>query len=48
LSDDSVVMEIDGELYCRPCGIHGYQQCPELHFKCALNIDVRKVASRAS
>lgn len=48
LSDDSVVMEIDGDLYCRPCGIHGYQQCPELHFKCALNIDVRKVASRAS
>lgn len=48
LSDDSVVMEIDGELYCRPCGIHGYQQCPELHFRCAVNIDVKKVASRAS
>lgn len=48
LSDDSVVMEIDVELYCRPCGIHGYKQCPELHFKCALDIDVRKVAARAS
>lgn len=46
LSDDSVVMEIDTELYCRPCGIHGYQQCPEVHFRCALNIDVAKVAAR--
>lgn len=48
LSDDSVVMEIDTELYCRPCGIHGYQQCPELHFRCALEIDVKKVAARIS
>lgn len=47
LADDSVVMEIDVELYCRPCGIHGFRQCPELHFKCALDIDVKKVASRA-
>jgi lipopolysaccharide heptosyltransferase II len=46
LSDDSMVAEIDIDLYCRPCGIHGYQQCPELHFRCALNIDVKKVAAR--
>ena len=46
LSDDSVVMEIEEDLYCRPCGIHGYMECPEVHFKCALNIDVKKVASR--
>lgn len=46
LSEDSVVMEIDVDLYCRPCGIHGYQQCPEVHFRCALNIDVNKVAAR--
>lgn len=48
LSDDSVIMEIDEELNCRPCGLHGYQECPEVHFKCALNIDVKKVASRVA
>lgn len=47
LSDDSEVMEIDVDLYCRPCGLHGFMQCPEVHFKCALDIDVRKVAARA-
>lgn len=46
LSDDSVVMEIDVDLYCRPCGLHGFMECPEVHFKCALDIDVRKVSSR--
>ncbi len=43
LSDNSRVAEIDGKLYCRPCGLHGYEQCPEVHFRCALEIDVRKV-----
>jgi heptosyltransferase-2 len=28
LSDDSKIVEISGELYCRPCGIHGYRSCP--------------------
>lgn len=46
MSDDSVVLEIDAELYCRPCGIHGHKECPELHFRCALNIDVNKVVAR--
>lgn len=34
LADDSEVREIDGPLYCRPCGLHGYRACPEGHFKC--------------
>jgi heptosyltransferase-2 len=46
LSDNSEVVEIDVDLYCRPCGIHGYQECPEVHFRCALNIDVKRVAAR--
>jgi lipopolysaccharide heptosyltransferase II len=46
LSEDSVVIEIDVELYCRPCGLHGYKECPEVHFRCAQNIDVKKVAER--
>jgi heptosyltransferase-2 len=38
LSKESRVVEIDYDLYCRPCGLHGYKQCPEGHFKCALDI----------
>jgi len=45
LSDDSKVVEI-GELYCRPCGIHGYRSCPEKHFRCATQIDVEQLVSR--
>jgi ADP-heptose:LPS heptosyltransferase len=40
LSQKSFVAEIKYKLYCRPCGLHGYNKCPEGHFKCALEIDV--------
>ncbi len=46
LSDDSVVIENEEELACRPCGLHGYTECPEVHFKCAFSIDVTKVVAR--
>jgi len=46
LSDDSKIVEIAGELYCRPCGIHGYRSCPEKHFRCATQIDVDQLISR--
>jgi heptosyltransferase-2 len=45
LSDDSRVVET-GELYCRPCGIHGYRSCPEKHFRCATEINVDLLAAR--
>jgi len=45
LSDDSRVVET-GELYCRPCGIHGYRSCPEKHFRCATQIDVNQLIAR--
>ena len=38
LSDKSFVVERAEPLYCRPCGLHGRKQCPEGHFKCALDI----------
>ncbi len=38
LSDDAHIIETTVSLYCRPCGLHGFKQCPEGHFKCALNI----------
>jgi len=38
LSDRSFIVERQGELYCRPCGLHGKKACPEGHFRCALEI----------
>ncbi|KIC93445.1 glycosyltransferase family 9 protein [Flavihumibacter solisilvae] len=38
LSDVSSVIEIETALYCRPCGLHGRRECPEGHFRCALDI----------
>ena len=35
LSDKSRVVEYEGNLPCRPCGLHGHQACPEGHFRCA-------------
>lgn len=35
------IVERRAPLSCRPCGLHGYSACPEGHFKCALEIDVR-------
>lgn len=38
LSDNSTVIEIRGNLPCRPCGLHGFKACPKSHFKCAEEI----------
>lgn len=40
LSDVSVIKETSEKLDCRPCGLHGYRQCPKGHFKCGNTIDV--------
>ncbi len=46
LSDDAVVVSVEEKLYCRPCGLHGYNECPEKHFKCAYDIDINKLTIR--
>lgn len=43
LAEGSKVVEREGELYCRPCGMHGKKKCPEGHFKCAWEIEVERV-----
>ena len=43
LSEKSFVIETDENLKCRPCGLHGYTECPEKHFKCALNIKTEQL-----
>jgi heptosyltransferase-2 len=43
LADDSVVIDVGNTLSCRPCGLHGHKACPLGHFKCSLDIEVKKV-----
>jgi len=45
-SDDSVIIETEETLSCRPCGLHGLRKCPEDHFRCAHTIDVNRLKSR--
>lgn len=42
LSDESRLIEFKG-LYCKPCGIHGYDACPEGHFRCALDLQTEEL-----
>jgi heptosyltransferase-2 len=42
-SSRAVVAEISENLSCRPCGLHGHRQCPEKHFKCAMDIDLNPI-----
>lgn len=43
LSDNSAIIELENELKCRPCGLHGHNQCPEGHFGCAFNIKTEQL-----
>ncbi len=40
LSTQSFIIETPEKLECRPCGLHGYRQCPLQHFRCATTIVV--------
>jgi heptosyltransferase II len=46
LSDDSVILQTDEKLKCRPCGLHGHKECPEKHFRCATSIPTQKLLER--
>ena len=39
LSDQSFVVETTEKLECKPCGLHGWKECPLGHFKCAITIE---------
>jgi heptosyltransferase-2 len=43
LSDKSRVVQVTDKLDCRPCGLHGHSACPKGHFRCAEDIDVRRL-----
>ncbi len=42
LSDQSVIIETREKLSCRPCGSHGFKECPQGHFKCAYSISMEQ------
>jgi len=39
LSDKNRVVQVE-DLYCKPCGLHGYPACPQGHFRCALDLNI--------
>lgn len=43
LSEKSRVIETKLTLSCRPCGLHGYKECPLVHFKCAHSIETKEI-----
>lgn len=43
LSTDSIVIEENLNLECRPCGLHGKKECPLSHFKCAQSIETNRL-----
>jgi heptosyltransferase-2 len=38
LSDNSLIIQKEEVLDCRPCGIHGFKTCPKGHFKCGFDL----------
>jgi lipopolysaccharide heptosyltransferase II len=46
LSERSRIVETKLTLNCRPCGLHGYNECPLVHFKCAHSIEISDVFSQ--
>lgn len=46
LADDAVIVQTNEKLSCRPCGLHGWKQCPEKHFRCATTINSQDLINR--
>ena len=40
LSDISKVVQVNEDIDCRPCGMHGFKSCPKGHFKCGNDIAI--------
>ena len=47
LSDNSVTVETDTNLPCRPCGLHGKKKSPKKHFKCS-DIEIEKILTKSN
>lgn len=45
LSDQSFIVQNEN-CKCRPCGLHGRNECPNYHFDCAYKIDTNELYSK--
>jgi heptosyltransferase-2 len=43
ISERANIVEVEENLDCRPCGLHGKKACPKGHFKCANNITTEQL-----
>jgi heptosyltransferase-2 len=48
LSDRSRIVQTELHLSCRPCGIHGFNTCPEKHFNCAQTIHIESLLNTSN
>jgi ADP-heptose:LPS heptosyltransferase len=46
LSDDSLIVQTEERLSCRPCSLHGRKKCPKKNFPCCSTIDIQKLIDR--
>lgn len=42
LSENKKIIQTNKKLMCRPCGLHGYNECPQKHFECANTININQ------
>jgi len=45
LSDESYIVQSIEKPSCKPCGLHGFDACPEKHFDCAYKINVNQLTA---
>jgi ADP-heptose:LPS heptosyltransferase len=43
LSEHSYIIESQKTLTCRPCGLHGFNKCPQGHFECGYSIKMEEI-----
>ncbi len=43
LSTKSYIVQINRDLVCRPCGLHGKKECPQGHFDCGYKIEIAQL-----
>lgn len=43
LADESHIVQVQEDLDCRPCGLHGKKSCPKGHFKCGFDITTQQL-----
>lgn len=43
LSDKSFIVQAENPPGCKPCGLHGFNKCPEKHFECAYKINTNQM-----